>query len=881
MRHLSCDKVTDGNLEKELHRELDAQTINNEQTMQGGGTGTVLAGRYRVVRQLGQGGMGSVWLAEDTQLDNKPFAIKMLPAILVANKRAYRQLKDEALVAMRLVHPNIVQIRAFEENNGNPFLVMDYIEGQTLDDYLAEHTGTTGILPVGTGIPESDVLRILRPIAATLDYAHGEGVVHRDVKPANVMIRKDGHPFILDFGIAREIQETMTRVTGKLSSGTLLYMSPEQLRGLPPKAAQDVYSFAAMAYECLKGEPPFSRGQIEYQILNEQPERLPDDIRLSASIMRGLSKTPETRPDSCVKVLLAASSIRQMPSARPKVAVLQRPAPPMADRIVVRQKRNIAGIVIPLSCLFVALLVLGGVLWHREVQRQENVRKLVIEQQQEEARRRQAEDERKTKEETARKRAEAERLAKLKQEGAQRKAEEDAKRLEEEKQAAERELARHKEEEARKVAEAKRDAEVTRMKTEAEKERAMLKKVSVESSRNENKPQRELLPFYFQTCTPIPNGRHRFTFRDNKGRKTPYGTVMVYSVLKGEEIGKSGFMVTGYENKTESRAVPGSGLKKTVDVSTVEITRLSDGYKVNLLIGDRQCYVPIESPEPIETTAPRDGWSLNQASVPKANNDTQPMVENHNPAFGEVKALSLPGGVKMEMIYVAPGSFLMGSPASENGRKDDEIQHRVTLTKGYWLGKYEVTQEEWQSVMGENPSYDKKDRYPVVRVSWDDCQVFIRKINFKLNCGARLPTEAEWEYACRAGTTTAYHWGSVLNGDKANCNGNFPYGTTIKGSNLQALTPVGHYDANPWGFYDMHGNAREWCNDWYDRNYYADSPTNDPQGPASGRFRVLRGGSMSTNANNCRSAFRIMSPPEERSGGIRLCCDTVPNEWGG
>ena len=126
--------MTDGNLEKELHRELDAQTINNEQTMQGGGTGTVLAGRYRVVRQLGQGGMGSVWLAEDTQLDNKPFAIKMLPSILVSNKRAYRQLKDEALVAMRLVHPNIVQIRAFEENNGNPFLVMDYIDGQTLDD---------------------------------------------------------------------------------------------------------------------------------------------------------------------------------------------------------------------------------------------------------------------------------------------------------------------------------------------------------------------------------------------------------------------------------------------------------------------------------------------------------------------------------------------------------------------------------------------------------------------------------------------------------------------------------------------------------------------------------------------------------------------------
>ena len=201
-----------------------ANTINDDKTIAGGGEGAILAGRYHVIRQLGQGGMGSVWLAEDRQLDNRKVAIKMLPSIVVTDKRAYQQLKSEALVSLKLIHPNIVTLRAFEENNGAPFLVMDYIEGRTLSDYLAEKGK----------LSEAETIKLLKPIAAALDYAHGEKVIHRDVKPSNIIIRNDGHPFILDFGIAREIQESMTRVTGRTISGTLLYMSPEQLRGAPP-----------------------------------------------------------------------------------------------------------------------------------------------------------------------------------------------------------------------------------------------------------------------------------------------------------------------------------------------------------------------------------------------------------------------------------------------------------------------------------------------------------------------------------------------------------------------------------------------------------------------------------------------------------------------
>ena len=302
---------------------MATDTIESGQTL-AGEERTLLAGRYRVVRQLGQGGMGSVWLAEDTKLENRPVAVKMLPSVLVANKRAYGQVKQEALVSLKLSHPNIVPVRAFEEEGGNPFLVMDYIDGQTLDDWLGDKGKLT----------EEETVRILKPVADALDYAHGQGVVHRDVKPGNVMIGNDGTPYVLDFGIAREIQETMTRVTGKLSSGTLLYMSPEQLRGASSKPAQDVYSFAAMAYECLTGQPPFVRGQVEYRILEEQPEPLDEEIGIAPAVMSGLAKTPEVRPPSCAAVLSRGPVNSPCPVASAKAQWILRLAIPVGIAVL-------------------------------------------------------------------------------------------------------------------------------------------------------------------------------------------------------------------------------------------------------------------------------------------------------------------------------------------------------------------------------------------------------------------------------------------------------------------------------------------------------------------------------------------------------------------
>ena len=218
----------------------------------------------------------------------------------------------------------------------------------------------------------------------------------------------------------------------------------------------------------------------------------------------------------------------------------------------------------------------------------------------------------------------------------------------------------------------------------------------------------------------------------------------------------------------------------------------------------------------------------------------------------------------------------MGSPESEEGRSANEKRHRVRLTRGFWLGKSPVTQEQWQSVMGSNPSsFCGNKRLPVDSVSWNMCRTFVAKVaeaaRGQFGGEARFPTEAEWEYACRAGTTTAFSWGSSLYGDKANCDGSGPYGTTRKGTDLGKTTPAGCYDANAWGFLDMHGNIWEWCADWYG-DYGGDAE--DPVGPSQGRYRVLRGGCWNLYARNCRAAIRNWFKPDFRNPycGFRLSC---------
>ena len=239
---------------------------------------------------------------------------------------------------------------------------------------------------------------------------------------------------------------------------------------------------------------------------------------------------------------------------------------------------------------------------------------------------------------------------------------------------------------------------------------------------------------------------------------------------------------------------------------------------------------------------------------------------------GDIRAILLPNGGTMQMIYCSPGTFLMGLPKDEEGRSADEEQHEVRIANGFWLGKYAVTQEQWKSVMGNNPSRFKGDLNPVENVSYRDCKEFIHKINASLNCGARFPTEAEWEYACRAGTTTSYNWGNRFKRDKANCKAYSSDGSAEKTTRKQT-TPVGQFKANDWGFHDMHGNVWEWVLREYRKYrimYPGDSrPWNDD------KEEVLCGGGWASYAESCRSTSRISTREDASSSeyGFRLCCD--------
>ncbi len=258
-----------------------------------------------------------------------------------------------------------------------------------------------------------------------------------------------------------------------------------------------------------------------------------------------------------------------------------------------------------------------------------------------------------------------------------------------------------------------------------------------------------------------------------------------------------------------------------------------------------------------------------------------------------IKKKKITNSLGMEFVYIKPGTFMMGSPQGERGRNSDEgPQHRVTFTREFYIQTTEVTQVQWKAIMGRNPSEFKGDDRPVEKVSWNDVQEFIRKLNQREGADRyRLPTEAEWEYAARAGSTSRFSFGDDVRrlGDYAWYKGNSGGRTYWYKSNSEGRThPVGQKKPNAWGLYDMHGNVWEWCQDWYGK--YQSGSATDPKGPSTknlspssfieylllftsgGSRRVRRGGGWRHCPGRVRSAVRDRFKPDSRYNylGFRL-----------
>ncbi len=295
--------------------------------------------------------------------------------------------------------------------------------------------------------------------------------------------------------------------------------------------------------------------------------------------------------------------------------------------------------------------------------------------------------------------------------------------------------------------------------------------------------------------------------------------------------------------------------------------------EIRALMGEKPSADAKSSPKPAvdptgNTPPATSGASREQASLPKE------------------LSIDLPGGVKMEFVLVPAGEFVMGSPEPERQMALEQAkahndkwvieriptegpQHKVKITKPFYLGKYEVAQAQWEAVMGNNPSQFKGPLNPVEKVGWDDIQQFLAKMSrvrlsesqiHDTECRATLPTEAQWEYACRAGTTTTFYFGdnpALL-----------PQHGWYKDNSGGKTHPVGQGKPNAWGLYNMHGNVWEWCSDWCGKDFYEQSPPVDPVGPPTGSSRVLRGGGWLTHPEGCRSAFRNDGSPGYRGHGV-------------
>ena len=856
-------------------------------------TGTRL-GHYRILALLGRGGMADVYRAEDERL-GREVALKAVPPEFARDPERVERFEREVRAAARLNHPNIVTVHEFGQGEGQHFYTMALMPSGDLKARIRAHP--EGMPPVETGA-------IAAAIARALDYAHKRGYVHRDVKPENILFWEDGTPQLTDFGIARAMGSGTRMTATGMSIGSPHYMSPEQARGLEVDGRSDLYSLGVVLYEMLTGRLPFDADEtlaVALSHLNDPVPELPRELREWQPVVdRLLAKSPEDRYGSAGELVdvLASDALPRPPATRVmpegREAGIKTRAGRSGTRLVEAAKPRrgtmaaLSAAVLALALVGIGYLVLrdgndrdqlrsnggGGVAEVRNVpERPEPLRPTPP--------------------------SAPENLF-------------DLARPEPVRPQPSRPTPRRPEPRQPKPTPSKQ----ARPKRPQPKPLPVMGGSSLLVVETTPSGAEVLVDATPVGKTPLERSDIRSGVREVTLRHPHYETVResgrrfrdgrVVRIQRTLVRGRGALTVTA----TPREAWVEVEGKRLAERTPVTLEDLPAG-EVQVRLGapeHRPLAVKVEVPkgglarlerrlqpipygsltlklEPADATVTfPDGGRRYRPGVRLPEGPNRVIVRS--PGYRTVtRTIDVSGDTRVrialerrqlragtsrvfdgiEFVRIPSGEFRMGS-TSRHAYFDEKPVTRVRISRGYWLGKYEVTQRQWESEMGSNPSYFKNcgEDCPVERVSWNDVQAFIRKLNARSGGRRyRLPTEAEWEYAARGGTSS-----DTYAGDLTKPRGKDPVLNRIAWcdeNNGGRTHRVGRKAPNAFGLHDMLGNVWEWVGDWH--GDYPGGTVTDPVGPASGSSRVYRGGSWLIIAGYCRSAIRSRYSPGYRNIG--------------
>lgn len=791
---------------------------------------TTTVGRYTILRKLGEGTMGSVYLAHDTTLDRQ-IALKV-PKVTIGNSEDFiNRFRREAKAAAGLKHPNICSVLDADEINGIPFITMDFIDGVPLSEFIGkEQLSSTDA-----------VLQMSSIIAEAIAHAHDKGVVHRDLKPGNILVDRNFQPHITDFGLARRVghSDGSTATHEGLLLGTPAYMAPEQAKGEQAKVGpqSDIYSLGVILFELLTCRLPFEGSVPEMlaQVLRDNPP-VPSRIRkdLSEDIddlcLKMLRKDPGKRFQKMNEVVTALSKLREkINKDKPTNSDATKNSSPYDRRKTaintmiekglyanaIRELESISGIESPDAAEVVewARQKLPLVRAEERSLNPQGVESLLM-----------------TAMELFEKHDYPGCIQLLSDIPSLRRSVrvEDLLRV-----ATEREL------EAEQLLANIKDAESRRVLAGIEPLVGRLLKL-----KPGNSYARRLLDA-LQSYKSLPLLRRQYRFEN--GRLQP--------ALKVGFV-RQWFMAILVVGILACLVLPGYF------------------YATSYLNKDDQALTAVKAVTPSETSPPH---SLTVEPVAVKKSDNLPVAEprgneerDMDPMGTSTDPYEIENGAGMRLRLIPAGDFVMGSPADEIGRSENEgPPHRVSITRPFYIGITEVTQLQWFSVMKTRPWEGQEfvragDKFPVTFVSWDDAESFCEKLGNADRVLYRLPTEAEWEYACRAGTTTAY----AFSEDVSNLPSYAWFESNAENIGAQYPHEVALKKPNGFGLHDMLGNAWEWCRDW--RAPYSSMLAEDPLNVATGEAtdRVLRGGSWCDSPVKLRSAYRYSRIRSNRTRGM-------------